>query len=91
MAMGRPRNVDRAQVRSERVTVLLRPAVLDGLKLLAHATGGSVSDLLSSMGEALVKANAATIEKYADAQREAAEAVNMSVTFDVLRPEDANE
>lgn len=88
MTTGRPRNRDRSQVRSERISVLVRPAVFDGLKLLANATGSSASDLLSTLAEALVKNNAAVISKYSNAQREAADAVDMSVTFDVSPTDD---
>lgn len=79
MSTGRPRNSDRSQVRSERISVLVRPVVYDGLKILAHATNSSASDLLSTLAEALVKNNQATIERYSAAQREAADAVNMNV------------
>lgn len=89
MSTGRPRNRDRSQVRSERISVLVRPAVFDGLKLLANATGSSASDLLSKLAEALVENNAAVISKYSNAQREAAEAVDMSVRpFDMSPTDD---
>lgn len=53
--MSRPRNIDRSQVRSERISLALTPTVLDGLKILAAMQNVSVNDLISALVENVVK------------------------------------
>lgn len=86
MAATGKKNLERAQVRSERVTVMLTPGTSDGVKMLARAKGLTVSDLISSLIDTVVKKNAAVIEEYAAAQIKFAAAINLTVAENEAAP-----
>lgn len=67
--MSRPRNIDRSQVRSERISLALTPTAVDGLRILAAMQNLSVNDLISALVENVVKKNAPVIKEFSDAQK----------------------
>lgn len=67
--MSRPRNIDRSQVRSERISLALTPTAIDGLRILAAMQNISVNDLISALVENVVKKNASVIKEFSDAQK----------------------
>lgn len=79
---GRKPLEDRLQVRSERISTLLKPDVYSGLKVLAAAKGISASDLISTLVEAVVAKNSGVIEEFTAAQMKAAAAVDLSINDD---------
>lgn len=68
--MSRPRNIDRSQVRSERISLALTPTAIDGLRILAAMQNLSVNDLISALVENVVKKNAPVIKEFSDAQKQ---------------------
>lgn len=68
--MSRPRNADRQQVRSERISLAVTPATFDGVKLLAAMQGISTNDFIASLVESVVKKNAPVIKEFSDAQKQ---------------------
>lgn len=79
--MPRPRTQNRADVRSERISLVLTPATYSGLRTLAEINGASVNDLLNSVVEQLVERNAVTIREFDEARARAANAVVWDVPF----------
>lgn len=79
---GRKPTQDRSQIRTKRISVMLKPAVYDGLNVLARTSGTSTSDLVSTLVEAVVSKNAAVIEEFTAAQTKARGAVDLIVDKD---------
>lgn len=67
--MSRPRNSDRAQIRSERISLALTPAAYDGVKTLATIQNVSVNDFVASLVESVVAKNLPVIEEFTITQK----------------------
>jgi len=70
---GRPPLVDRREIRSERVSLILSPNNLEALKTLADIKRVTVNELINRLIEAAAKKNASAMAKF-KADREAADA-----------------
>ena len=79
---GRKPVVDRASVRSKRISATLTPTAYEGLNVLAAAKGISASDVVAALVEAVVRRNMATIDEFAAAKTKAASAVDLSINDD---------
>lgn len=80
--MARTRNQNRANVRSERVSLVLTPAAYDGITALAQIRGVSVNDIINGVVEKLVAKNFAAIERYNSALADARDAITLDVDED---------
>ncbi len=80
--MARPRKDDRTQIRSERISLIVTPAILAGASTLAAIKGVSVNDFLATLIESIVKKNATVIEEFDEARRRASAAVRLDVDTD---------
>lgn len=78
--MPKPRNADRTQIRSERMSLALSPGAFNGVKLLAAMQGISVNEFVASMIENVVTKNETVIDEFAAAQRKALESIDLSGT-----------
>ena len=79
--MSRPRTQNRADIRSERISLAVTPATYAGLRTLAEINGTSVNDLINSVVEQLVERNAVTIRNFDEARARAENAVVWDVPF----------
>lgn len=79
--MSRPRTQNRADIRSERISLAVTPATYAGLRTLAEINGTSVNDLINSVVEQLVERNAVTIRDFDEARARAENAVVWDVPF----------
>lgn len=79
--MSRPRTQNRADIRSERISLAVTPATYAGLRTLAEINGTSVNDLINSVVEQLFERNADTIRDFDEARARAANAVVWDVPF----------
>ena len=69
--MARPKTFDRAAMRTEKISLALTQADLEGLQALAQIQGVSVNELLNSCVAVLVKKNSNVIESFQAAQAKA--------------------
>lgn len=69
--MGRPKTFDRAIIRTEKISLALTQADLEGLQALAQIQGVSVNELLNSIVAKIVKKNAPVIKQFQTAQAQA--------------------
>ena len=81
--MARPKEKNRENVRSERVSLVLTPANYDGINALAQIFGCSVNDVLNSVVEEIVKKNFDAITKYKAVVASARADVNLDVNLSV--------
>jgi len=79
--VSRPRTQNRADIRSERISLAVTPATYAGLRTLAEINGTSVNDLINSVVEQLVERNAVTIRNFDEARARAENAVVWDVPF----------
>ena len=81
--MPRPKSQNRADNRTERISLALPPAIYDGIKSIAEIQGVTVNELLNSVAAELVKKNAVVIKDYDSMRTKVADALNLSVSFRV--------
>ena len=67
--MSRLHSSDRAQIRSERISLALTRAAFDGVKTLATMRNTTVNDFVASLVENVVTKNAPVIEEFTAAQK----------------------
>ena len=76
--MPRPRFSDRAAVRSERTSLVLKPMTLDGIRTLATIQDVSTNDLIASILDSIVERNQSVIDEFKAEQSAAAKRIDLS-------------
>ena len=76
--MPRPRFSDRAAVRSERTSLVLKPTTLDGIRILATIKDVSTNDLIASILDSIVERNQSIIDEFKAEQSAAAKRIDLS-------------
>ena len=77
--MARPKQLNPAEIRSKRTSLILPEKEFDGITALAQIRGQSVNDLLVGIISVLVDTNAAAIADFVAARDKAAAVVTLRV------------
>ena len=74
---GRPQSADKAENRTRRVTLVMPPAVYDGLNAISQMAGTSVNDFVVGVIERLIRQNETNIAEFIRARDKARANLNV--------------
>ena len=77
--MPRPRNTDRNTIRSERISLAMKPATYDAITSIAQISGVSANEFIVGVLERIAEKNSGIVADFDAARKKAAEAITVDV------------